>query len=385
MAKKKTAGPEKMPAVREDAALEGYDRFLASLKERIGKAQLRAALSVNRELVALYWRIGNDIVERQRAHGWGNAVVDRLGRDLQASFPGLSGFSRTNVYRMRAFYLAYSDAEEIVPQAVGRFPEPALPGVVGDIPWGHNIVLLERVKDPAERLWYAQAAVHHGWSRNILGMQIESGLYHRQGKAVTNFQTTLPKPQSDLAEQVLKDPYNFDFLTIAGDAREREIERGLLEHIRSFLLELGVGFAFVGSQYRIEVEGRDFYLDLLFYHLNLRAFVVIDLKTTEFQPEYAGKMNFYLSAVDDLLRHPRDEPSIGLILCKGEGKFMAEYALRDIGKPIGISGFKLAESLPDSLKGSLPTVADLEAELSGQGDGGETAETPPKRNRGRKP
>jgi predicted nuclease of restriction endonuclease-like (RecB) superfamily len=224
---------------------------------------------------------------------------------------------------------------------------------------------VEKVKDPEERLWYARAALEHGWSRNILVLQVERGLYRRQGKAVTNFQATLPPAQSDLARQILKDPYNFDFLTLGDDAREREIERGLLEHIRAFLLELGVGFAFVGSQYRIEVGGEDFHLDLLFYHLKLRAYVVVELKTTEFRPEYAGKMNFYLSAVDDLLRHPQDQPSLGLILCKDRtnNKVMAEYALRDVGKPIGVSAFQITESLPESLKGTLPTIADLEAEL----------------------
>ena len=210
----------------------------------------------------------------------------------------------------------------------------------------------------------------------MLVLQIESGLFQRQGKAVTNFEATLPNPQSDLAQQLLKDPYNFDFLTLGDDAQERELERGLLEHIRSFLLELGVGFAFVGSQYHLEVGGEDFYIDLLFYHLKLRAYVVVELKTTEFRPEYAGKMNFYLSAVDDLLRHPTDEPSVGLILCKGKNKVMAEYALRDMGKPIGISGFKLAESLPESLKGRLPTIADLEAELSKGGPRGPRKQTP---------
>jgi predicted nuclease of restriction endonuclease-like (RecB) superfamily len=234
------------------------------------------------------------------------------------------------------------------------------------LPWFHNCVLLDKLKVHKERVWYVQKTVEHGWSRSILVLQIESGLFQRQGKAVTNFEATLSNPQSDLAQQILKDPYNFDFLTLADDAHERDLERGLLEHIRSFLLELGVGFAFVGSQYHLEVGGDDFYINLLFYHLKLRAYVVIDLKTTEFRPEYAGKMNFYLSAVDDLLRHPHDEPSIGLILCKDKdkNKVMAEYALSDVGKPIGISGFKLAESLPELLRGQLPTIADLEAELS---------------------
>jgi predicted nuclease of restriction endonuclease-like (RecB) superfamily len=369
MAKKKPTKPGMPPAGRPEAVLEGYEQFLGGLKDRIRTAQLRASLAVNRELIALYWHIGKGLVERQKSHGWGDAVIDRLGRDLRHAFPGLAGFSRTNVYRMRAFYLAYQKLEEFVPQAVGQISGEGPPPGPAELPWGHNVILVERVKDPAERLWYALSAAEHGWSRSVLGLQIEGDLYRRKGRAVTNFQATLPSPQSDLARELLKDPYNFDFLTLGDDARERELERGLLDHVRLFLLELGVGFALVGSQYHLEVGGEDFYLDPLFYYLKLRAFVVIELKTTEFRPEYAGKMNFYLSAVDDLLRHPQDGPSIGLILCKAKNKVMAEYALRDMGKPIGISGFKLAESLPESLRGSLPTVADLETELSGGGGG----------------
>jgi predicted nuclease of restriction endonuclease-like (RecB) superfamily len=263
----------------------------------------------------------------------------------------MSGFSPRNLKYMRSFAAAWPDGS-IVQEALAQ------------ITWYHNVTLVEKLKDSNERLWYAHAVVQHGWSRNVLVLQIESGLFRRQGKALTNFEATLQSVQSDLAQQLLKDPYNFDFLTLGDDAHERELERGLLEHIRSFLLELGVGFAFVGSQYHLEVGGEDFYIDLLFYHLKLRAYVVVELKTTEFLPEHAGKMNFYLSAVDDLLRHPADEPSVGLILCKGKNQVMAEYALRDMGKPIGISGFKLSESLPESLKGKLPTIADLEAELS---------------------
>lgn len=235
--------------------------------------------------------------------------------------------------------------------------------VVGQIGWGHNLRILDLVKDPEEREWYARATLQHGWSRNVLAHQIESGLRRRQGKAQTNFPRTLPPPQSDLAQQVLKDPYNFDFLTLAEDAREKELEAGLLEHLRKFLLELGVGFALVGSRYPLEVGGEDFKIDLLFYHLKLRSFVVIDLKTGAFKPEYAGKMNFYLSAVDDLLRHPDDQPSIGIILCKSKNAVVAGYALRDTAKPIGISNFRVTERLPANLKGNLPTIEELEAEL----------------------
>jgi predicted nuclease of restriction endonuclease-like (RecB) superfamily len=351
MAKKKSPQPDKFPSVPAEVIPEGYDEFLGSLKDRIRKAQLRASISVNRELVLLYWQMGRDILARQDEKGWGTKVIDRLASDLRRSFPEVSGFSPRNLKYMRSFAAAWPE-ESIVQQAAAQ------------IPWFHNCVLIDKVKDPGERSWYIQKTIEHGWSRNVLVHQIESGLFRRQGKAVTNFKATMPGAQSDLAQQLLKDPYNFDFLTLGDDAQERELERGLLEHIRSFLLELGVGFAFVGSQYHLEVGGEDFYIDLLFYHLKLRSFVVVELKQTEFRPEYAGKMNFYLSAVDDMLRHPSDEPSVGIILCKGKNEVMAEYALRDVGKPIGISGFKLAESLPDSLKGKLPTIADLEAELS---------------------
>jgi predicted nuclease of restriction endonuclease-like (RecB) superfamily len=241
--------------------------------------------------------------------------------------------------------------------------ESILQQVVAKLPWGHNVRLLDMVKSPAERLWYAQETVARGWSRNVLVMQIETGLYRRQGKSQTNFSQTLPAPQSDLAQQLLKDPYDFDFLTLSRQAIEKDLEAALVEHIRNFLLELGVGFSFVGSQYPLEVGGEDFRIDLLFYHLKLRCYVVIDLKMGSFKPEYAGKMNFYLSAVDDLLRHPDDKPSIGLILCKAKNGIVAEYALRDISKPLGIAAFHYLEQLPDDFKSTLPTVEELEAEL----------------------
>ncbi len=238
-----------------------------------------------------------------------------------------------------------------------------LPQVAAEIPWFHNVVLVEKVKDHAQRLWYAQKVVQHGWSRAVLVHQIELDLYGREGQAITNFSKTLPPVQSDLAQQILKDPYVFDFLTLTDDAREKELERGLLEHLRNFMLELGVGFAFVGSQYHLEVEGKDYYIDLLFYHLKLRAFVAIDLKVKDFKPEFAGKMNFYLSAIDDRLRHPNDRSSIGIILCKARDKVTVEYTLRDARKPIGVSEYRLTKALPRELKSSLPTIEQLENEL----------------------
>lgn len=363
---------------------EGYDAVLRDLKERVRNAQLKAAVAVNRELLALYWYIGKSIVERQRTEGWGAAVIDRLGKDLQSAFPGVSGFSRPNIYRMRAFFLAYAGSEPIVSQAARQLIPELPPEPMASLPWFHNVILIEKIKNPEERLWYAQKAIEHGWSRPILDHQIESDLYRRQGKAVTNFTRTLPPPQSELASEVLKDPYNFDFLTLADDARERHLQQGLLSHIRRFLLELGAGFAFVGENVHLEIAGDDFYIDLLFYHLKLRAFLVIDLKMRPFQPEFAGKMNFYLSAVDELLRHPDDKPSIGIILCKTRNQAVAEYALRDIAKPVGVSSYvtRLVESLPPELQPSLPTVADLEAELKAIDDASDVKK-PPRKPRAR--
>lgn len=377
----------KQPPNADDVPIS-YGQLLEDLKTRIRAAQVKAALSVNRELIALYWHIGKSIVERQRAEGWGKAVVERLADDLGREFPGLSGFSAANIWRMRAFYLAWTDEilaqlvqelqqkkraqpvrendEANLQQPVGELETTILKHPVSEIPWGHNIVLLQKLKDPAVRLWYARQTIENGWSRAMLTHWIESDLFKRQGKAITNFKSALPAPQSDLAAQIIRDPYNFDFLTLRTDAAERDLEHGLLDHIRKFLLELGAGFAFVGTQVHLEVDSEDFYLDLLFYHLHLRCYVVIDLKTQSFKPEHAGKMNFYLSAVDDLLRHHDDKPSIGLILCKTRSRVIAEYALRDLAKPVGVSRYKtkLVEALPDNLKGQLPTVEQIQAQLA---------------------
>jgi predicted nuclease of restriction endonuclease-like (RecB) superfamily len=275
-----------------------YDSFLQELKERIRSAQVRAALSVNRELVVLYWSIGRDILTRQKNEGWGAKIIDRLSEDLAKAFPEMRGFRARNLKYMRAFAEAYPD-QEFVQQ------------VVAQLPWGHQVRILDTVKDAKLREWYIRQAVQGGWSRSVLVHQIESNLFDRQGHALTNFDKTLPPPQSDLAQQLIKDPYNFDFLTLGPDVQERDLERSLIEHVRDFMLELGKGFAFVGSQYHLEIGDQDFFLDLLFYHLRLRCYVVIDLKIEEFKPEFAGKMNFYLSAVDDLMRRPEDQPSLG--------------------------------------------------------------------------
>ena len=330
-----------------------YASFLWALQERIRSAQMRAASTVNHELVLLYWQIGREILAQQDAHGWGARVIDRLSQDLRQAFPEMRGFSPRNLKYMRAFAEAWPD-ELFVQQ------------VAAQIPWFHNCVLLDKLATSSEREWYARRTIENGWSRNILVHQIESRLHLRVGEAQTNFARTLPPPQSELAQQILKDPYTFDFLDLGEEAQERDLEHALIEHLRAFLLELGLGFAFVGSQYHLEVGGQDFHLDLLFYHFRLHCFVVIDLKIGEFEPEYAGKMNFYLSAVDEMLRGEHDQPSIGVILCRAKNRIIVEYALRDLSKPIGVSAYQLTQALPESLRGSLPTIEALEAELLGE-------------------
>jgi predicted nuclease of restriction endonuclease-like (RecB) superfamily len=361
MAKKRPTPPKAAatPKAKRESTLlpEGYAELLGQIKERIRSAQLRAASAVNRELVLLYWQLGREIIARQEQQGWGAKIIDQLAADLRHSFPEMTGLSPRNLKYMRAFGEAWPE-------------EPIVQQLVAQIPWGHNVRLLDYVKDRAEREWYIRKTIENGWSRNVLVHWIESDLFKRQGKATTNFTRSLPLPQSDLAGELLKDPYNFEFLTLAEDAEERALQNGLLQHIQHFLIELGAGFAFVGQQYRLEVGGDDFFIDLLFYHLKLRCYVVIELKTTAFRPEYAGKMNFYLSAVDDLLRHPDDQPSIGIILCKTKNQVVAEYALRDLAKPVGVSSYitKLVESLPPSLRSDLPGTEALEAELKKMGD-----------------
>jgi predicted nuclease of restriction endonuclease-like (RecB) superfamily len=336
------------PAAEIDA--QTYATFVGDLKRKIAAARHRAGLSINRELVVLYWTIGRDILGRQEREGWGARVIDRLAGDLGRAFPEMTGLSARNLKYMRAFAEAWPDSE-IVQQ------------VVALLPWGHNVRLLDALKTPEERTWYARQAIEHGWSRNVLVHQMDSNLLDRQGSALTNFSRTLPAEQSELAQQILKDPYTFDFLSLGPEMLERDLERGLIEHLRSLILELGKGFAFVGSQYHLEVGGQDYYLDLLFYHLRLRCFVVIELKIEDFKPEFAGKMNFYLSAVDERLRHPDDEPTIGIILCKGRNEVIVEYALRDSSKPMGVAQYQLSHALPPQLEEDLPTVAEFAREF----------------------
>lgn len=381
-----------------------YAPLLADIKARVQSARIKAGLAANRELLALYWDIGRLILDRQRQEGWGTKVIDRLAVDLQQAFPGQQGFSPRNLKYMRAFAEAWPETvmgqqigaqmaelrkpeSAMVQRAVSPLPKvqkfkppivqaslariaaslsPIVQAPLAQLSWYHHLALLDKLNSPAERLWYAEKTVEHGWSRNVLALQIEAGLHQRQGKAVTNFKTTLPPAQSDLVQGITKDPYLFDFLTLRDDANERAVEDGLMAYVEKFLLELGAGFALVGRQVHLEVGDQDFYLDLLFYHLKLRCYVVIDLKAREFTPEAAGKMNFYLSAADDRFRQPGDQPSIGLILCRSKNRVIAEYALRDMSKPMGVAGYvtKLVDSLPKALQGAVPSVAELEKGLT---------------------
>jgi predicted nuclease of restriction endonuclease-like (RecB) superfamily len=328
----------------------GYAEWLKDLKARIRAAQLQASVTVNRELVVIYWQIGQDILERQAREGWGTKVIDRLAQDLRTAFPGMKGFSSRNLKYMRAFAEAWPDAE-IVQQAAAQ------------LPWFHLCTLLDKLTTRSERDWYLAKAIEHGWSRNILVMQIETGAMKRAGRATTNFASRLPKPQSDLANESLKDPYRLDFLGLTEDVQERELEAALMTHITRFLLELGAGFAFVGRQVNLKVGGEDFFLDLLFYHIRLHCYVVIELKTGAFKPEHAGKLNFYLSAVDSAFKGHQDNPTIGLLLCKTSNRIIAEYALRDVSKPIGVAEYQLVHSLPPRLETELPSIEQIEREL----------------------
>jgi len=329
---------------------DNYDDFFRNLKERIRSTQVKAALAVNQELVLLYWQVGQEILQRQQEEGWGTKVVDRLARDLKIEFPEMTGFSPRNLKYMRAFAEAYPD-EAIVHQLGAQ------------IPWKHNCAVLDKLKNQEQRVWYIQKTIENGWSRSVLIHQIEGDLYSRQGSALTNFEQTLPSPQSDLAQSLLKSEYNLEFLDLREKALERDLERALIERMQKFLLELGVGFAFVGSQYRLEVEGDEFFVDLLFYHLALSCFVAIELKTTDFKPEYSGQINFYVNVIDDKLRRPADNPTIGIILCRSKKKSVVEYALRGMNQPISVSTYRTTATLPEEFKAQLPSIEDLQHEI----------------------
>jgi len=362
---------------------KNYKLWLAELKGKVRNAQLKAAVAVNTRLLEFYWELGAEIVAKQLAAKWGEGLIDQLSKDLSAEFPDIKGFSRSNLMHIQKWYLFYSRNNAIVQQPVRLIPKQAVSefeklekgqqavslimqqpvAQIARIPWGHNIAILYKCKTVEEALFYVQSTIEHGWSRSVLVHQIESGLYKRGGKAVSNFAATLPKPQSDLAEQTLKDPYIFDFLGLAGDYKERELEAALVDHVSRFLLELGAGFAYLGRQVPLNVGSREFFLDLLFYHTKLHCHVVVELKTSDFEPEHAGKLNFYLKAVDAQLRGPRDNPTVGLLICKSKDKVVVEYALSDIRKPIGVSQYKLTRTLPKKIRSGLPAITDIEKEL----------------------
>ncbi len=328
-----------------------YAKFLKHLKQDIQESQLRAAMSITKEVIGLYWKIGKTLVEKASSESWGSKAIEKIAKDLSSSFPGVSCFSHRNLKFMRQFAECYS--EGIRETAVSL------------IPWGHNIILMQKVQDEKKRLWYAQQVIENGWSRSMMSMWIGSNLYERQGKAITNFKTTLPVSQSDLAIQMMKDPYNLSFIELEKDYREKELEQGLMNHIQKFLLEIGQGFAFVGRQVNLTVDEKEYFVDLLFYHLKLRRYIVIEMKAREFDPKDIGQLNFYMSAVDDHLLQAEDKPTIGMIFCKKKKNFTVEYALRDFNKPIGVADYEvtLIESLSKELKENLPTVEELEAEF----------------------
>lgn len=340
-----------------------YMKWLSAIKDKVRQTQLKAAVKVNTELLMFYWELGADIVNKQSEAKWGDGLIEQLGKDLSYEFPDMKGFSRSNLMYIKKWHLFYSQNNAIVQQPVGQFVQQAIAQIT-QIPWGHNIVIITKCKNIKEALYYIQNTITHNWSRSVLIHQIESGLYMREGKTVNNFALTLPKPQSDLAMQTLKDPYVFDFLSMTKDYNEHDLEKALISHITKFLLELGAGFSYLGKQVPLKVSDREFFIDLLFYHAKLHCYVVIELKTVDFEPEHAGKMNFYLKAVDSQLRSEQDAPTIGILICKKKDKLIAEYALSDIKKPIGVSEYRLTQSLPKKFKSSLPSIKDIEAELS---------------------
>lgn len=332
---------------------EDYLAFIQDIKQRIQGAQIKASVAVNQALLHLYWELAERIVAKQQDSAWGDGFLLQMSRDLQAEFPEIKGFSLRNLKYMRQWFQFWS-AEPAIGQQL-----------VAQIPWGHNLVIISKIKTIDQALFYVQKTIQNNWSRVVLTHQIESGLHLREGKAITNFQTTLPAPHSDLARQMLKDPYHFDFLMLRERHDEQELENALIEHITRFLLELGAGFSYLGRQYKLEVDGDEFFIDLLFYHVRLHCYVVVELKTVKFKPEFAGKLNFYISAVDEILKAEQDHPTIGILICKSKKDTVVEYALRNINKPIGVSEYTITQNLPEELKSSLPSIEEIEAELGG--------------------
>ena len=336
-----------------------YRDFIIRIKSEIKSSQIKAAIAVNRELLKLYWFLGSQIAEKQKATNWGDGFVKQVSQDLRHEFPNMKGFSTRNIHLIKQWYLFWHEGDEIVQQVVAQLEN--LP--IFQIPWGQNLVIISKSKSMQEARFYVQKTIENNWSRAVLTHQMESGLYQRQGESISNFKQQLPKPQSDLARQTLKDPYCFDFLNLTEKHNEKELESALIENISQFLLELGAGFAFLGKQYKLQVGEEDFYIDLLFYHIKLHCYVVVELKTVDFKPEFAGKLNFYISVVDDLLATENDQPTIGILICKSKNKTIVEYALKDMQQPIGVSEYELTSQLPKKYQPSLPSIESIEAEI----------------------
>jgi len=359
-----------------------YRNWLTEIKGRIKSSQIKASVMVNHELIALYWHLGAEISEKQKKAVWGDKLIEALSTDLTDEFSDIKGFSRSNLFNIRKWYQFYSQDKAIVQQAVGLI-NPLKTGIFSEpyyeinqqavdqnllklfslVPWGHHVLIITKIKNIEESLFYLMQTIQNNWSRNVLAVQIETRLYQRQGKAITNFSLTLPTPDADLAREMLKNPYNFDFLNLTKEAEERELEKALIEHIKKFLLELGRGFAYVGNQYKIKVSDDDFYLDMLFYNFKLKCFVVFELKIGDFKPEYAGKLNFYINAVNELVKDSDDKPTIGVLLCKTPNKTTIELALKGIQSPLGVAEYELVKAIPETLKGEMPTIEELENEL----------------------
>lgn len=331
---------------------DDYKDFILDIKQRVQSAQIKAAVIVNQTLLQLYWDLAGRIVAKQQATAWGDGFLLQMSRDLQASFPDMKGFSLRNLKYMRQWFQFWSKQAAIGQQLVAQ------------IPWGHNLVIISKIKNPHEAMFYVQKTMQNNWSRVVLTHQIESNLYQRQGKAISNFQTTLPAPQSDLARETLKDPYIFDFLSLTEKHNEKELESALVAQVTRLLLELGVGFSYLGRQYKLEISGDEFFIDLLFYHVKLHCYIVVELKTVKFKPEFIGQLNFYISAVDGVLKSEADNASIGILICKSKNATVVEYALKDIHKPIGVSEYIITQNLPDKFKSSLPSIEEIEAELN---------------------
>lgn len=359
---------EKMGEIIKD---KEYSDWLKSLKNKVRSFQIKAAVKVNTEMINFYWELGADIVEKQSKAKWGEGLLLKLSKDLMSEFPEMKGFSERNLRTIRQWYIFYEGSAELNSESVDLIRQQAVAelkykcfSLIKTIPWGHNVTIICKCKGKKEALYYTQQTIKNNWSRAVLTHQIENKLYEREGKAITNFAATLPEPQSDLAIQILKDPYVFDFIALTKEHNELELEKELISQVTHFLLELGAGFAYVGRQIPLKVGEREFFIDLLFYHIKLHCFVVIELKTVEFEPEHTGKLNFYIKAVDSQFKQNGDQPTIGILLCKSKDKTVAEYSLSDINKPIGVSEYQLIKSLPDNLKSNLPSIEDLENELS---------------------